>query len=266
MRRTYACVVSCWALFLCLSLAPALAAEPPASADPGAAARRISDKWGDAVVTVRMLVKMRMVMEGREVEEEERTSQLNATVVAPSGLAVCSLSEADPSHALDSVMDPDFDYRFETEVVDVKMVLAAGQELPASVVLRDKDLDLAFVRPIEPPAEPPPAVDLGETASPQLLDQLVILGRLGEVANRVQAVSLDRVQAIVTKPRTVYVTGVNAWVAGLGCPAFTLDGKLVGILVLRLVPSASMTGDDDTSLPVLLPAADIRKAAQQASG
>lgn len=266
MRRTCACLVWCCALFLCLSSAPALAAEPPASADPEAAARRMSDNWGDAVVTVRMLVKMRMVMEGREVEEEERTSQLNATIVAPSGLAVCSLSEADPSHALDSIMEPDFDYRFEAEVVDVNMVLASGKELPARVVLRDKDLDLAFVRPIEPPAEPLPAVDLGDTASPQLLDQLVILGRLGEVANRVQSVSLDRVQAIVTKPRTVYITGVNAWVAGLGCPAFTLDGKLVGILVLRLVPSASMTGDDDTSLPVLLPAADIRKAAQQASG
>jgi len=266
MRLSNSWLARCSAFLVCLASPLFAAAEAVPSPDAGAAARQISGKWGDAVVTVRMLVKMRMVMEGKEMDEEERTSQLSATVIDPAGLAVCSLSEADPSHALESVMQPDFDYRFETEVVDVKIVLASGKDLPARVVLRDKDLDLAFVRPTDPPDEPLPAVDLTESASPQLLDQLVILGRLGEVANRAHSVSLDRIQAIVTKPRTAYVTGLNAWVAGLGCPAFTLDGKVVGILVLRLVPSASVTGDDDTSLPILLPAADILKAAQQASG
>ena len=253
----------CLVLLAC-ALTPAHSLSGDASA---AAAREISGKWGDAVIAVKVVLSMRTVMEGREVDEEERTSQLNATVIDPSGLAVCSLSEADPSHVMEQFAEEDSDYRLEASVKDVKMLLADGKELPAKVVLRDKDLDLAFVQPAEPPAEPMSAVDLSQSGSPEILDQVVVLGRLGEVVNRAPSVSLDRVQAIARKPRTVYITGLNAWVAGLGCPAFTLDGKLVGVLVIRAVPAASIGASrgEATSLPVVLPAEDIREVAQQAA-
>ena len=40
----------------------------------------------------------------------------------------------------------------ETEVNDIKILLEDGAEVPAEIVLRDKDLDLAFIRPKAKPA------------------------------------------------------------------------------------------------------------------
>lgn len=234
--------------------------------DTAAAARKVSDDSGAAVVAVRLVIKLRMVVEGREMDESERTDEIRATVIDPSGLAVCSLSEVDPSRQMDFMMEEDPDYRFEAEVVDVKILQPGGKEIPAKVVLRDRDLDLAFIRPVEAPSELMAAIDLTKRAEPQVLDQLVVLGRLGAVGNRVPSVALDRVQAIVEKPRTFYITGMETWMTGLGCPVFTLDGAAVGVLVVRAVPSVSSgdAGPYGDAMPVVLPAADILEAAEQA--
>jgi S1-C subfamily serine protease len=245
----------------------ALGLAGPAQADEqAAAARAISEKVGDAVVTVRVAVKFRMSFEGEEGEEEENTNETRATVIDPSGLAVCSLAEVDPSHLLKMMREEDPSYKIETQITGMKLVLAQGKEIPAKVVLRDQDLDLAFIRPEQPQTEPLVAVDLAQAAEPQLMDELVIVGRLGEAANRTVSTALDRITAVVKKPRRLYIAGVNTWIAGMGCPAFALDGKVIGITVMRAIPRASGSSDSSNSMPVLLPAADILKVSKQASG
>ncbi len=258
--------MSCLLAMLSISLSaagPSLAQAP--APDGAAAARRISKDWGAAVIAVRVVSKMRMAIQGRQMDESERVQQIRATVIHPSGLAVSSLSEIDPSRAMEFGMAADPDYDFETEVTDVKILQTEGDEIPAQVVLRDKDLDLAFIRPTEPPAEPMPALNLAEAASPDLLDQVVVLGRLGEVGNRVPSVALDRIQAILTKPRTFYVTGLYSWMVGLGCPVFSLDGDPVGVLLVRSIPAVSSDagGPYGDSMPVILPCEDILEAARQ---
>lgn len=251
-----------------LSLAALLAgaATPLLAQDSAALARDIGGKWSSAVVAVRVVAKMRVVVEGRQMDESERVDQIRATVIDPSGLAVCSLSEIDPSRAMDLAMEEEPDYQFEAEITDVKMLLADGEEIPGKVILRDRDLDLAFIRPAEAPAEPMASVDLTQDTAPEVLDEVVVLGRLGDVGNRAASLALDRVQAIVTKPRTFYVTGLNTWMAGLGCPVFALDGKAVGVLVVRSIPGSSSGsgGAYGDSMPVILPCDDILEVAQQA--
>jgi hypothetical protein len=252
---------------VCLAIAWAFAPACPARADEqGAAARAISAAAGDAIVQVRIVIKYRMSVEGEESQEEEGTNEVTATVVDPSGLAVCALSEVDPSHRMKMMGEEEEGYKFEADVTGVHYIIGEGKEIPGKIVLRDPDLDLAFLRPAEPPAEPFKAVDLTQSASPEVMDQLVVLGRLSEAANRAPYVGMDRVTAIVSKPRTLYIAGIGTWVAGLGIPAFTLDGKVVGITVMRAIPSAagSSEGGGATSMPVLLPAADVLKSAKQA--
>ncbi len=239
-------------------------AAPLLAQDTAALARDIGDKWSNAVVAVRVVAKMRVVVEGREMDESERVDQIRATVIDPSGLAVCSLSEVDPSRAMDLAMEEDPDYQFEAEITDVKILLAEGKEIPAKVILRDRDLDLAFIRPTEAPAEPMASVDLTQDTAPEVLDEVVVLGRLGDVGNRAPSVALDRVQSIVTKPRTFYITGINTWMAGLGCPVFSLDGKAVGVLVVRSIPGGGSGGFGGDSMPVVLPCDDILEVAKQA--
>ena len=72
----------------------------------------------------------------------------------------------------------------ESELSDVKIVLDDGTEVPAEVVLRDKDNDLAFIRPKTKPAAPMAALDLANSGKADILDQVISLTRLGSAAGR----------------------------------------------------------------------------------
>jgi len=238
----------------------------PAGSDEGATrGREVMGKWEKAVVTATVVLKMRSSY-GGETQEEEESNQVTATVVDPSGLAVLSLYTVDPTHAWKSMMEDRPDFKFEAEVTDIRVRWADGKEAPAKVVLRDNDLDVAVIRPVEKLAEAAVAVDLADSATPEILDQVFVLGRLGEVANRAAAVSLDRIEAVVQKPRTMYLAALHSQTTGEpGCPVFSLDGKVIGLIVMRVMPSAAgSAGGRGDWTPVILPAADVLEVVKQA--
>lgn len=234
--------------------------------DVAAQGRQVIDKWQQSVVTVRLVVKMTMSTGEEGSQEQEHKADVNGTVVDPSGLTVVSLADVDPGETYKRMMGegaPDEPkLNIESKVSDVKLRFADGTEVPAKVVLRDKDLDLAFVRPTEKLAQPAAAIDLIQSATPQILDQVVSLNRLGESGDWAMAPRVDRIQAILKKPRTVYVPQD---IDQTGTPAFSLDGKIVGVTLLRL--SAAPGGADemeDFGLAIILPAADVLEVAKQA--
>jgi len=159
----------------------------------------------------------------------------------------------------------------ENHLTDVKFLTHDGAELPAEVVLRDKDLDLAFLRPKQKPSAPLPAIDLTRAGQAQILDQVITLNRLGKVAGRAYAASVERISAVVLKPRTFYAVGGDATATALGSPAFTLDGQLLGVFVLRTVKSGDsgagglfgLSFQSEGLRPIILPAATIQQAAKQ---
>jgi hypothetical protein len=151
-------------------------------------------------------------------------------------------------------------------VTDLKILLDDGTEIPAEIVLRDKDLDLAFIRPKSKPASPMAAVDFTKSAPAQLLDQVITLNRLNSAAGRAYSASVERVSAVIQKPRTFYIPDSTMTATTLGSPAFALDGNIVGVMVMRAVTSKGGTGRGyrDNMTTIILPAEDILKAAQQA--
>jgi len=236
--------------------------------------RAILEKHQKAVVAVQLVVKSKYSMMGMGSEEQESKQEATGFVIDPTGLIVLPLSSTDPGGMLESMMSAmggeGNQPKIETTIGDVKVLLDDGKEIPAQVVLRDKDLDLAFVRTSEKPADPLPCIDLGQSGEAQVLDQVVALNRLGKVANRSSSVSLERIEAIVRKPRTFYLPGNDPTHSGLGSPVFTLDGKALGILVMRTIKGESggglmdMMGMAKGMLVIVLPAADILEAAKQA--
>lgn len=241
------------------------APESARAASPAAAAARsLMDRYSQSVVTVRVVAKVRMVMEGREMDEDEQTQETKATVISPSGLCVTALSSVDPVHIVEMIMAGQQGFRWEADITDVKIRPAEGREISARIVLRDRDLDLAFIQPTEPLPQPIAPVDFAPAVEPGLLDQVLILTRLGEVVNREPALLADHIAALVEKPRRLYVTGMSVHMTGLGCPVFTLEGAPVGLLVMRALPSTG--ADERDMLPVILPAAALLRAAGQVPG
>ena len=102
-----------------------------------------------------------------------------------SGLAVTSLSQLQPDDMLmrtfSAQMPPGTSVSVTSEPSDVKMHLSDGREVAARIVLRDADLDLAFLKPSEPLAAPIPAVDgpSGKLAGDTITGEVESPGRDG---------------------------------------------------------------------------------------
>ncbi len=251
-------------LLIALILGLAGPAVPCRADEVAAKGRDIFNKNQHTVVTVQVVLKMSY--SGTSKSSETR-QEITGTVVDPSGLTVLALSAADPSEMYQRMMSEQASqYKLETEVTDLKMLLDDGTEVPAEIVLRDKDLDLAFIRPKTKPASPMAAVDLSKSAPAQLLDEVITLNRLNSAAGRAYAASVERITAVIQKPRTFYIPDSTMTATTLGSPAFALDGKVVGVVVMRAV-SAKGGGSRnyrDNMTSIILPAEDILKAAKQA--
>ena len=231
--------------------------------------RSILEAHKGSVVTVMLVVKQRITFPGSPSRDRESKSETTGTVISPDGLTVLSLSQTDPSSIMETMMagsGRSSGMQMETEIRDVQILLEDGTEVPAEIILRDKDLDMAFARPLEKPTEPFEHVDLSEAAEPDYLDQVIALNRMGRVAGRTYSVSVERIEAIVRRPRTFYIPGKDPTNTGLGSPAFTLDGKFIGVFLIRAIKSTggARSGQGGNITTMLLPAMDIADAAEQA--
>jgi len=252
-----------------------LASTPSVLADDFAEkGRAIFNKYQHSVVTVEIVLKSKFSMGGMGGQQNESRQDVTGTVVEPSGLTVVSLSATDPGQMMQNLMagmsDEDSKFKVETELSDLKILLEDGTETPAEVVLRDRDLDLAFIRPKTRLNAPLPALDLNNSAKVQLLEPVLALNRLGTVAGRAYAASEERISAIVERPRRFYVPATSTITTTLGAPAFTMDGKVLGLFVIRSQKSRGGGGgmnmfnaQRENVAGIIVPAEDVLKAAKQ---
>lgn len=259
-------------VILTLSLVNLTHADPVATKG-----RKILDKHRNAVVTVELVIKQNISFQGMPGQNSESKVEATGTVVDATGLTIVSLSETDPMSLLAGMMGgmPGMgELKMDVDVRDVTILLHDGREVPAEIILRDKDLDMAFVRPTEKSDTPFDYIDISKGAEPEVLDQVIALNRLGVVANRVHSASVERIEAIINKPRKFYVPGNDPTNSALGSPVFTLEGEIIGVLLMRTVKSSQSSaglgrlfglgGGPDNIMAVVMPAEDIHEAAQQA--
>jgi hypothetical protein len=218
--------------------------------------RELFKKNQHAVVTVQVVMKAT----GSGGNARESRQDITGTVVDPSGLTVLALSACDPTEMYRRLYP---DSKVEIEVSDLKILLDDATELPAEIVLRDKDLDLAFLRPKAKPASPLTAIDLSKAGPADVLDEVITLNRLNKAASRAYAASVERINAIIQKPRTFYIPDSNMSSTTLGSPAFLPDGRVLGMFVMRVITGTSRDSRENLT-SIILPAEDILKAAKQA--
>jgi hypothetical protein len=246
---------------------PAPHAPAAVAVDARAAGRQVLARHADAVITVRLVLKRRMVYQGREQGSSDVEMEISGTVLTPSGLTVVSDTASNPSG---SSLGGGGDTRIDTDTTDVKLVLADGREVPARFVLRDTDLDLAFLQPEEKGLSLP-AVDLahGAASVPQALDPLLFLYRLGKTLGRQPAVAVADVRTVVPRPRTFLVSDMVTGLMALGCPAFDGAGRPVGIVVMRRSPAPTTPPSGvremlELMTPVVITAPDVLDLVTQA--
>ena len=256
-------------LALILLLAAPTLAPADELADKG---RAVFKKYQRSVVTVEIVLKSKISVAGLPGQSSESRQDVTGTVVDADGLTVLALSTTDPSQLFQGMMmgggEDETKFKMETELSDIKFLLDDGSEVTGEIVLRDVDLDLAFVRPKSKLTSQVVPLDLTKPGKVEVLEQVVALNRLGKVAGRAYSASIERIAAVVERPRLYYVPDSTATATTLGAPAFTMDGKALGVFVMRALKGhgggPGMFGQQtDVMTSIIVPVADIVKAIQQ---
>ena len=244
-----------------------------AAADLATAGRQLAKDVGPAVVHVTAVIKISV--EGPLAAaiggSQEQKSEALATIIDPSGLAVVAESALNPTVLMGNVKIMGQTLKMSAALSDVKYRLADGTEIPAKVILKDEDLDLAFVAPAERISTEDKkkfaVINLKNAAAqPKLLDEFIQLSRLNEQLNYETTVRHGRITAVIRKPRTFY-TGSSS----IGAPVFTLDGKVLGLCMMRRDAKTGHhnigimgTGAQPSGSVVIVPAEYIELITQQA--
>ena len=242
-----------------LGIAALLLAAAP---DLETAARATAEQSGKAVVTIRLVLKLKV-----GGQDHEQKMEVAGVVIDPSGLTVASASSIDPSGALRRMVDAQRQrVSLESEVKETVILLEDGTELEAAVVLKDTDLDLAFIRPREAGLKLAAVTLKPRSGTVPLLTRIYLLGRLGKLGNRALAVATGEVRTYVRGPAPYYVTDGETS-AFTGSLAYTSDGVPLGLLVKRFATSIdSQAGGrgSESVMTVLRPVDKVLELAAQA--
>ena len=226
------------------------------------AGRAVFEKYSNSVLYVALTVEVQMSV-GERNQTTEGSVEVLGTVMQDDGLLVVSNSAIDLSlqvlNQLRSQVPANVPISAEAAVKDAKIILPDGTEVEAEVLLQDADLDLAFLRPLAPEEGEEthtftPAGFKPDAPRLQLLDDIIVLGRLGKNLNRAPAVETGKIELVVRRPRLLYRSNVS----GLAQPAFNANGELAGLFVRN----ASDEGRQGAG--IIRPIKDILKTADRA--
>ncbi|MCW1885137.1 serine protease [Luteolibacter flavescens] len=262
---------------IALALAATTTLVSASTAELRDTARKLSADHKDAIVWLSVLAKVSMSADGDvpaqlkaalAAQEKEEKSETTGTIIDSSGLIVTALGGLDKSSMVDGQTVPTpagpIKLKSNSEIKEVKVIMADGSEIPADLVLKDSDLGLAFIKVRMDSEEAKgvelQSIDLADSAKGEVLDECIALGRLDESLNRESSLLTTEISGITTRPRTFYRVATDS----VGCPVYLANGKLLGVSVLRSPKGAAARGGQIQISPIILPAADIAKVAAQA--
>jgi hypothetical protein len=247
-------------LFFVATLLAILAASvAPAQADAqGDMMRALNAKYAASVVTLQLVLKS-----SAGGESDQSQLEADGIVIDSSGLVVTTNTAIDPASMYTGVMGEEFAGRVSSTVVSARIRLATGEEIPARVVLRDKDRNVAFMRPLRRPSKPLAWVNFRGNNGARMGDPVYIMGRLGKSGSRSSEATVQRVVSVIEKPRRLYVLENNAY-SYLGNVVFNESGQPLGLMSMRVVRGGRSFSAAESFLAIVIPAVDVWEVALQA--
>jgi len=216
--------------------------SPPAvAADLRATGRATAEHVRRAVITIRIVLKLKIGF-GGQAQDQEQKVEAAGVVIDPSGLTLASAASIDPSAALRKLAGGQASrMKVEAEVKETTLLLDDGTEVEADVVLKDSDLDLAFLKPRDRARRFSALTLRPRTGMVPLLTPIFVVARLGKLTSRALAVATGEIRASVRGPAPYYVTdGETA--SFTGSVAYTADGVPLGVFVNRFSASPDARG------------------------
>ena len=245
-------------------IAPLAALLLPLSAASGPLkekANALLTQYKDSTLFVSAVVSIEVTAGDMPTQKEEKKMEVIGTVINKDGLIVAPLSTLDAAATMDgrTVNTPKGPLKLsaKSEIKEVKIIMPDGSEADAKVVLKDVDLDLVFIKP-DKKADNFTPINTADSAPIALLDDVIVLGRLGKDLNREAMIITGEVISVVKKPRVFGKITAPA----TGMPVFNDQGKFIGIGINRLSSKGATDGNVAGSA-VLLPAADLLESASQ---
>jgi S1-C subfamily serine protease len=249
-----------------LLLFAALATAPFATAAEGSLkenALTLSKAHKDSVLFITAVVEIEITAGENAPKKEERKIETLGTVIGKDGLIVVPLSTLDVASTIDGRMintqQGPMKLSAKGTTKEVKILMPDGSEVAAKVGFKDTDLDLAYIRPEKPADAKLTPIDTANNAPMELLEDVIIIGRLGKDLNREPVAMTNEIISMVSKPRVFGKLGTQS----IGMPVFNKDGKFLGIGINRFSPKGE---SDSNPVPsnVVLPAVDLMESAAQA--
>jgi len=183
-------------------------------------------------VQVVVQVKMTGEMGSSMGEKQEFQTEASCVVIDPDGLVLCSNTLLG---GYMSLIERVTGGRMEMTATPTQIkVLVADEPKPleAKLLVRDSDLDLAWLQVKAPAGKKFTYVDLAKSATPKVGDPFFAIRRLDKFFDRTATVYEGRIGGTVKKPRTLFVPTATAE-SSLGLPALGPAGE-----VLRLAGEA----------------------------
>ena len=220
--------------------------------------RKLLKENANWVTWVSVTVKLEISAGGRSLPPQEQKLEALGTIIAEDGLTVLSLNKVDPTaNILSRIRTPGASVN--VNYTEVMLLMQDGTEVPAKLLLKDVDLDLAYVLPIKERKDEYKEVIFSKVpsqakqkADPLILDEVVSIGKLRQTLYRQSTLQRGWVNAVIQKPRKYFVIENTS----PGTPVFDQSGKWLGVVVYKMVggrPSEIVT----------LPASDVLEIAQQ---
>ncbi|MCG8461053.1 MAG: hypothetical protein MI919_32615 [Holophagales bacterium] len=202
----------------------------------------------EALVTVSYVAELRAPGVDREAENEATCLGID-----PAGLVLCSNTEVGGYFdVLARLMGRSGDV-ISSRPREVRIKVGDDPEgWPASVIARDSDRDLAWVRADSmPEGAVLPSIRLEHQAEAEVGQRFYQLRVLDRFFGSAPVVREAVVAAIIDRPRRLIVPSEPGG-GRLGMPAFTADGRLLGLTVAQVPESgesAAVMGERRRSLP-----------------
>ena len=222
--------------------------------------KNLLQEKADCVTWVSVTMRVEVSAGGRSMPPQEQKLEAIGTIIAEDGLTVLSLSTVDPKAKILSRLRTGA-ASVQVNYTEVLLLMPDGSEVPAKILLKDNDLDLAYLLPISNEKniennqiKPFPFVSQQHEKfnQPQVLDGVISMSKLGRNLYRQSTLRRGWVNAVIEKPRQYYVIENTS----PGTPVFDKSGKCIGVVVYKMErgqPSAIVT----------LPSKDILEIAEQ---